>query len=177
MELSTFISDAFSNELQVNILVGGKFYAVKAPTAKQYIKILGILGVGLLDEIVDKFNAEPDKIASILKILTAKDFSKDDPEELKTAFSEIIHLAQASDYFNQVPKRKKAKESKIIGGKTISGQITSFMEDLGMSLNEVLNTSYPLLLIMQHDKVRIDYDSKDEIKEISGKEMLKRKRG
>lgn len=51
------------------------------------------------------------------------------------------------------------------------------MEDLGMSLNEVLNTSYPLLLIMQHDKVRIDYDSKDEIKEISGKEMLKRKRG
>jgi hypothetical protein len=30
--------------------------------------------------------------------------------------------------------------------------------------------------MMQHDKIRADYSRKDEVKHVSGREMLKRKR-
>ncbi|MDR0573858.1 MAG: hypothetical protein LBG96_07515 [Tannerella sp.] len=51
-------------------------------------------------------------------------------------------------------------------------------EGLNASYRELLHTPYQLLLMMQHDKVRIDYGKagKDKARHISGKEMLKRKR-
>jgi hypothetical protein len=50
-------------------------------------------------------------------------------------------------------------------------------ETLNMPYNELLHTPYRLLLMMQHDKIRADYSKagKDEVKHVSGKEMLKRK--
>jgi hypothetical protein len=51
------------------------------------------------------------------------------------------------------------------------------IENLKMSYTEIMNTEYCLLLMMQHDKPRVDYpDKKDEVKNISGKDMLARKR-
>ncbi|MDR1582898.1 MAG: hypothetical protein LBS55_06500 [Prevotellaceae bacterium] len=52
------------------------------------------------------------------------------------------------------------------------------METLGMSYGEVLHTPYSLLLMMQNDKIRIDYSdkSKEGATKMSGKEMLKKKR-
>ena len=49
------------------------------------------------------------------------------------------------------------------------------VENLKMSYSEVMNTEYSLLLMMQHDKPHVDYNS-EEVERISGKEMLKRKR-
>lgn len=48
-----------------------------------------------------------------------------------------------------------------------------------MSYQEVLNTPYQLLLMMQHDKIRVDYSNSggEETQEVSGKEMLMRKGG
>lgn len=53
------------------------------------------------------------------------------------------------------------------------------MEELNMSYREVMNTPYSLLLMMQSDKIRPDYESKSNVKseKISGKDMLKRKKG
>jgi hypothetical protein len=53
------------------------------------------------------------------------------------------------------------------------------METLGMSYDEVLHTPYGLLLMMQNDKIRIDYSSgekTDKVRNMTGKEMLKKKR-
>jgi hypothetical protein len=56
------------------------------------------------------------------------------------------------------------------------------METLGMSYSEVLHAPYSLLLMMQNDKIRVDYsDTKkpgntEKVEHISGKEMLKRNR-
>jgi hypothetical protein len=52
------------------------------------------------------------------------------------------------------------------------------METLGMSYREVLHTPYRLMLMLQHDRIRVDYGSEngDKAVKISGKEMLKRKR-
>jgi hypothetical protein len=53
------------------------------------------------------------------------------------------------------------------------------METLGMSYNEVLHTPYGLLLMMQNDRIRVDYSDsgeKNETRRMTGKEMLKKKR-
>lgn len=55
------------------------------------------------------------------------------------------------------------------------GQIAGMIENLNMSYNEIMDTEYRLLLMMQHDKPRVDYDA-EESEEVSGKDMLKRKR-
>jgi hypothetical protein len=53
------------------------------------------------------------------------------------------------------------------------------MEMFGTSYNETMSFPYLLLLYMQHDRVRVDYghSGEDETEVISGKELLKRKRG
>lgn len=59
------------------------------------------------------------------------------------------------------------------------GWISDTMQDIKILYSEVLNTSYPILLILRHDKTRIDYDAekKEKRTEISDKEMYKRKKG
>jgi hypothetical protein len=67
----------------------------------------------------------------------------------------------------------------LIGGNTLIGQVASFMETLGMSYNEILHTPYGSLLMMQNDKIRVDYSSgekTDKVRNMTGKEMLKKKR-
>jgi hypothetical protein len=55
--------------------------------------------------------------------------------------------------------------------------MASFTEILGMTYNEVLHTPYRLMLMMQHDKIRVDYgDGGDTEVKATGKEMLKRKK-
>ncbi len=49
------------------------------------------------------------------------------------------------------------------------------MENLGLSYSEIMNMEYRLLLMMQHDKPRVDYDT-EESEKVSGKDMLKRKK-
>ncbi|MDR2765433.1 MAG: hypothetical protein LBB90_10450 [Tannerella sp.] len=45
-----------------------------------------------------------------------------------------------------------------------------------MSYREALHTPYQLLLMMQHDRIRVDYGAeKDEVVKVSGKELLKKK--
>jgi len=52
------------------------------------------------------------------------------------------------------------------------------MENLKMTYSEVMNTEFALLLMLQHDKPHVDYgaEAEEEEKNVSGKEMLKRKR-
>jgi hypothetical protein len=46
-----------------------------------------------------------------------------------------------------------------------------------MSYSEVLHTPYQLLLMLQHDRIRVDYGTEgDREVRVSGKEMMKKKR-
>ena len=50
------------------------------------------------------------------------------------------------------------------------------MEDLKMTYRDVMNTEYNLLLMLQHDKPRVDYGNTEEAENISGKAMRQRKK-
>ena len=162
------IQQAISNDLFVNVFLGGKFHQVKAPTTKIYSKMLGALGVEYFSDMEKE--KTPESIRKAVLIALGKEV-KGSQDEFTIAFNEILHMTLAQEYF----KDKKTKsEGKSKGGKSLAGQIALFMEDLNMGLEEVLSTSYPLLLILQHDKPRPDFDKKEEL---SGKDMLKKKRG
>ena len=55
------------------------------------------------------------------------------------------------------------------------GLMASFME-LGFTYKEALHTPFRVLTIMQAEKVRADYEEHDEIQQLSGREMMERKR-
>lgn len=68
--------------------------------------------------------------------------------------------------------------AKILGNNNLAGQVATFMEQLHLSYKEVTNElSYPLLLLMSVDKMRVSYDDeeKPEVKTLSGKELMKMK--
>lgn len=170
--INKIVSDAYLGKNKVVLFFRDKDIEFSVPTVRQYLDMLSIAGTD------DLLGVTVEMIPKVLSVMA--EIPKKIDEDILSEYEKFLRVIYATDYFENIPKRqKKQKETKFLGGKTVSSQITSFMEDLGMSLNEVLNTSYPLLLIMQHDKIRADYDSKDEpvIEEISGKEMLKRKRG
>lgn len=71
-------------------------------------------------------------------------------------------------------------KTKIVGGDTIAGQIASFIDTLHLSYKEVFEElPYLLLLLMNADKPRPVYgeEKEAEVKMVSGKDMLKVKRG
>ena len=68
--------------------------------------------------------------------------------------------------------------AKIFGNNNLAGQVATFVEQLHLSYKEVTNElSYPLLLLMSVDKMRVSYDdeTEPEVKTLSGKELLKMK--
>lgn len=70
-------------------------------------------------------------------------------------------------------ERSKDGSGKTVGNETIIGQISSFMDALHLTKEEVMSTPYSVLLMMQKDKLH--EASGDIVKEVSGKEMLKKR--
>ncbi len=186
MKLEEIIEYAVCKELSINIFLNDICIPVNAPDFKTYIRMLRIMGIGLLDSLegrLDVIKSDKGVLCRVLDLLTEKGkgfFDDCELEDLQIAFSEVLHMVYASDFFAQMPKRKSTNsKSKVIGGKTILGQISNIIEDLNLSYNEAMDMPYPLLLMLQYDKIRPDYDSKDkpEVTYLSGKEMMKRKVG
>ena len=68
----------------------------------------------------------------------------------------------------------------MVGGNTIVGSVTLFMENLHLSYREVYeDLPYLLLLLMSADKPRAVYEDKEktEVKKMSGKDLMRQKRG
>lgn len=97
-------------------------------------------------------------------------------EEIKNAFVVFHGVAFGSTLFKSCNLDKvKSKAIDIIGGKTLLGQIPSFTEYLGFTLNEVLATPYPVLLLMCADKQRVLSDDDVVKTKVSGLDMMRKK--
>lgn len=78
-----------------------------------------------------------------------------------------------------VSSTDKKSTCKTVGGKTMAGLIGMFTESLHMSKDEVLHTPYRLLIMMQHDKVRVEYGDKkeDTVTKMSGRALMNKRKG
>lgn len=71
-------------------------------------------------------------------------------------------------------------KTEVVGGDTIAGSIVSFMNTLHLSYREVYEEiPYLLLLLMMADNPRVIYEDKEKsvIKKMSGKELIRQKKG
>lgn len=178
MELENIISQVVNNSFGTTVFISGSGHFIKAPTVRKYADMLEIMEISLLDSFEKQVGDTTKDISLVKKVVSLfLNVSKASDEDVLVAFREIISLTLADEYFKRVPKSiSKPSKGKSKGGKTLLGQVTSFMEDFGMTFDEVVNSQYPLLLMLQHDKPRPDYDKTEEVVEISGREMLKKKR-
>ena len=67
-------------------------------------------------------------------------------------------------------------KTRIVGNNTLIGQVGTFMENLHMSYDEVLYLPYSLLLAILADKLRVTSENENITQELSGKDMLAKKK-
>lgn len=66
----------------------------------------------------------------------------------------------------------------MTGNNCLLGQIATFRESLGFSYDEIVRRiPYQNLLVMQMDKLQVKSGDEPEVKMVTGREMLGRKRG
>lgn len=66
----------------------------------------------------------------------------------------------------------------MTGNNCLLGQIATFRESLGFSYDEIVRRiPYQNLLVMQMDKLQVKSGDEPEVKVMTGREMLGRKRG
>lgn len=89
------------------------------------------------------------------------------------AFNSLIRGDDFATYC-KLDKERMETTANVIGQKTLLGAVATFMENLHLSYNEVVyEVPYENLLLMSADKLRVAQG--DVVKEITGKEMLKKK--
>lgn len=102
----------------------------------------------------------------------------DQIQEAIVVLGSVVHGDEIFEYCN-LDKSTGKDTAKILGNNNLVGQVATFMEQLHVSYKEATaELSFPLLLLMSVDKMRIDYgngESTPEVKTISGKELMKMK--
>lgn len=71
-------------------------------------------------------------------------------------------------------------KAKVTGNDTLLGQIATFMDSLHLSYEEVVcRIPYQNLIMMNADKLKVLYgeEGENEVEKISGREMLRQKKG
>jgi hypothetical protein len=90
----------------------------------------------------------------------------------------VIRGDEIFEYCN-LDKSTGKDTAKILGNNSLIGQVATFMEQLHVSYKEATSElSFPLLLLMSIDKMRVDYgngEAEPEVKKLSGKELMKMK--
>lgn len=103
-------------------------------------------------------------------------------DQIQEAIISLGSVIRGEDIFGncEIDKSSVKETTKVLGNNNLTGQIATFIDQLHLSYQEVYEKlSFPLLLLMMADKPRVVYDETDtgETKTLSGKEMLKMKKG
>ena len=174
-EVSKNISELLSGTYGKAIVVGGTVYVIKAPSIKvimratQYLSKVDLPENGTVRELMKVAPVNLENIVKGLSFLVVGDV----PNYQKRAESLERQMLSGS-------KEESDSKTQVVGGNTIVGSITLFMENLNLSYREVYeDLPYLLLLLMSADKPRAVYEDKEktEVKKMSGKDLMRQKRG
>lgn len=103
-------------------------------------------------------------------------------EQIQEAIITLGSVIRGDEIFEHchLDKSTGKDTAKILGNNNLVGQVATFVEQLHVSYKEATSElSFPLLLLMSVDKMRIDHgngEAEPEVKTISGKELMKMKR-
>ena len=95
-------------------------------------------------------------------------------EQIETAFYVLANVINGKELFDSVKLDQVKSESKAesIGGNSIFGAMCSLMENLHLSHKEAFEViPYPVMLMMNADKLRVLGINEKKVNKISGKEV------
>lgn len=101
-------------------------------------------------------------------------------EQIETAFYVLANVINGKELFDSVKLDQVKSESKAesIGGNSIFGAMCSLMENLHLSHKEAFEViPYPVMLMMNADKLRSLGINEKKVNKISGKELAGRRKG
>lgn len=101
-------------------------------------------------------------------------------EQIETAFYILANVINGKELFDSVKLDHVKSESKTesIGGNSIFGAMCSLMENLHLSHKEAFEViPYPVMLMMNADKLRPLGINEKKVSKISGKELARRRKG
>lgn len=101
-------------------------------------------------------------------------------EQIEAAFYVLANVINGKELFDSVKVDQVKSESKAesIGGNSIFGAMCSLMENLHLSHKEAFEViPYPVMLIMNADKLRPLGMNEKKVNKISGKELAGRRKG
>ncbi len=101
-------------------------------------------------------------------------------EQIETAFYVLANVINGKELFDSVKLDQVKSESKAesIGGNSIFGAMCSLMENLHLSHKEAFEViPYPVMLMMNADKLRPLGINEKKVNKISGKELAGRRKG
>ena len=188
------ISKTFLREYHEDVILGLKSFKIYQPTIKEMISMFNGLDLSVnektnnFDIIFSMPEHVDDACRSISKAVTLKR-----PFMTYLAFNYIIRFAsveqihKAAETLSSVisgdklfkachlEKSSETIKTEFLGNTNMMGQVASFMENLHLSYKEVFeDISYPQLLMMSADKLRISTGEKERV--VSGRDLLKKKK-
>ena len=197
---SFIVSQVLLRGYKKTVKLGFLSFDIYAPTLKRIAEMFGYYS--LLDDNLTKLEvlaSTPEGVGQIANVLATaickhrigrKYLAKyimrfATLNQIKEAASILsIDLISGKELFESVILDSSETDTKNVivkGNKTIIGQVATFMENLHLNHKEAFEEiPYICLLLMSSDKIRVEYPKEgkesDEQVELSGKELLKRKR-
>lgn len=100
-------------------------------------------------------------------------------EQIESAFFILASVINGKELFESVKMERVKSEDKpeSVGGNSILGTISTLIENLHLSYKEVFEIiPYPVMLMMNADKVRVLGINEKKVTKISGKELAQRRK-
>lgn len=170
------------------VVLGGIKFKIYSPTIGKIAKVFkadhsiseNMTMISTMSEMPDKLDDMTKSLSIVIKGWSLPIYwwikYRATLKEVMQAVEAFNSLIRGDDFtiYCKLDKEKFEKTSTIIGQKTLLGSISSFMENLHLSYNEVVNeVPYENLLLMSADKLRVA--SGEVVKEVTGEEMLKKR--
>lgn len=153
-----------------NIILGGRLYLMPPPTISRLAgvtwELRDFINLGSLTTCLSSTKNVYKIVAAVSRLMTGEAkwteaLSHCSVPELSRILSCALGYVSISDYdeiLDVCVRQGNNDNTTIVGGKTIFGQIASFIELLHLSYHEVVyEVPYRSLLIMSKDKQRIEH--------------------
>lgn len=187
-EAAKLVCEALLGERHKVVVLGGLKFKIYSPAIGKIAKVFkadysveeNLTMISAMAEMPEKLDDMAKSLSIVIKCWSLPIYwwikYRATGREVMQAVEAFNSLIRGDDFatYCKLDKERMETTANVIGQKTLLGAVATFMENLHLSYNEVVyEVPYENLLLMSADKLRVAQG--DVIKEITGKEMLKKK--
>lgn len=194
MTAAQIISQSITGQFNKEIVLGDRTFKIYQPTINELCLIFGNDNQTLTEsqkriELMAQMGDLDGCVETMANIVSFRDGYRDKTAKYIKHNATLQQIAEGFRAFNDIVNAKdlldvvqrdevrQTDPAAFVGGKSLYGIITSFMENLHLTYKEVTeDIPYPVLIMMNVDKLRVLSSNEKLIQRISGKDLANRRR-